>query len=154
MNKKLFVLLIGLMSLSLVGIVFVQIYWISNAFRTKQEQFAIQVRQVLLSVSKDIQLREVEAYYDVYSAYADSVAIPESVAFTELAYITQNRATNETYIFTDGILEQDYKLSSNLFDPPIASIQFRKLTNRKDRKSTRLNSSHVRISYAVFCLKK
>src|SRR5690554_7499316 len=26
--------------------------------------------------------------------------------------------------------------------------------NRKDRKSTRLNSSHVRISYAVFCLKK
>src|SRR5437868_9827806 len=29
----------------------------------------------------------------------------------------------------------------------------RKLRNR-DRKSTRLNSSHVSISYAVFCLKK
>src|SRR5690554_7534733 len=28
------------------------------------------------------------------------------------------------------------------------------LFNSKDRKSTRLNSSHVRISYAVFCLKK
>src|SRR5436305_10987510 len=27
-------------------------------------------------------------------------------------------------------------------------------TARIDRKSTRLNSSHVRISYAVFCLKK
>src|SRR5690554_7336630 len=27
-------------------------------------------------------------------------------------------------------------------------------TEEKDRKSTRLNSSHVRISYAVFCLKK
>src|SRR3954462_14503476 len=26
--------------------------------------------------------------------------------------------------------------------------------NRKDRKSTRLNSSHTIISYAVFCLKK
>src|SRR5690554_7682683 len=26
--------------------------------------------------------------------------------------------------------------------------------DRADRKSTRLNSSHVRISYAVFCLKK
>src|SRR5690554_7677406 len=25
---------------------------------------------------------------------------------------------------------------------------------QQDRKSTRLNSSHVRISYAVFCLKK
>src|SRR5690554_7706994 len=28
------------------------------------------------------------------------------------------------------------------------------LTWKRDRKSTRLNSSHVRISYAVFCLKK
>src|SRR3989442_2949019 len=26
--------------------------------------------------------------------------------------------------------------------------------SERDRKSTRLNSSHVRISYAVFCLKK
>src|SRR5690349_18389358 len=26
--------------------------------------------------------------------------------------------------------------------------------DKKDRKSTRLNSSHVEISYAVFCLKK
>src|SRR5690606_41131552 len=26
--------------------------------------------------------------------------------------------------------------------------------NPEDRKSTRLNSSHVKISYAVFCLKK
>src|SRR5258707_11907180 len=26
--------------------------------------------------------------------------------------------------------------------------------NKKDRKSTRLNSSHANISYAVFCLKK
>src|SRR5436305_6672407 len=29
-----------------------------------------------------------------------------------------------------------------------------KESDRGDRKSTRLNSSHVRISYAVFCLKK
>src|SRR5438874_12798011 len=28
------------------------------------------------------------------------------------------------------------------------------VTSDKDRKSTRLNSSHVEISYAVFCLKK
>src|SRR3989442_11044827 len=28
------------------------------------------------------------------------------------------------------------------------------LVGERDRKSTRLNSSHVRISYAVFCLKK
>src|SRR5690349_23207301 len=30
----------------------------------------------------------------------------------------------------------------------------KRLTGPLDRKSTRLNSSHVEISYAVFCLKK
>src|SRR5690606_39364776 len=32
--------------------------------------------------------------------------------------------------------------------------KIRGLTGEKDRKSTRLNSSHVKISYAAFCLKK
>src|SRR5436309_8918595 len=36
------------------------------------------------------------------------------------------------------------------FAPPPANRSIRNL----DRKSTRLNSSHVKISYAVFCLKK
>src|SRR5690554_7703794 len=35
------------------------------------------------------------------------------------------------------------------------SVFVRRTNHRStDRKSTRLNSSHVRISYAVFCLKK
>ncbi len=133
MNKKLFVLLIALMSLSLLGIVFVQGYWISNAYKTKQEQFAINVRQVLLSVAKKIQMKEIEAYYQVYSAYVDSIEVPDNTTFTELAYKIQNKSTNETYLFTDGILEQDYKLSSGLFDNDLDSIQFKKLTNRKTK---------------------
>src|SRR5690625_5340476 len=36
----------------------------------------------------------------------------------------------------------------------IESYIFRRLICQVDRKSTRLNSSHVAISYAVFCLKK
>src|SRR5262245_62600714 len=39
--------------------------------------------------------------------------------------------------------------------PPAASIAARAPRSRRpDRKSTRLNSSHLGISYAVFCLKK
>src|SRR5438445_8450318 len=34
------------------------------------------------------------------------------------------------------------------------SLVFAALARREDRKSTRLNSSHANISYAVFCLKK
>src|SRR5436305_7328296 len=36
----------------------------------------------------------------------------------------------------------------------VSNISFSFRGNNTDRKSTRLNSSHVRISYAVFCLKK
>src|SRR5437870_7485523 len=35
-----------------------------------------------------------------------------------------------------------------------SSPRFKKEQPMRDRKSTRLNSSHVAISYAVFCLKK
>src|SRR6266403_3613091 len=41
------------------------------------------------------------------------------------------------------------------FDPGTPTeTQTRKEDTTEDRKSTRLNSSHVEISYAVFCLKK
>src|SRR5438874_5562542 len=43
------------------------------------------------------------------------------------------------------------KAGSNAQWPPSAVIT---TGGRSDRKSTRLNSSHVEISYAVFCLKK
>src|SRR5207253_8478502 len=38
--------------------------------------------------------------------------------------------------------------------PALAVLPDRSLVEERDRKSTRLNSSHVAISYAVFCLKK
>src|SRR3712207_7296772 len=37
---------------------------------------------------------------------------------------------------------------------PISAILFGGRRKTTDRKSTRLNSSHANISYAVFCLKK
>src|SRR5690606_40535714 len=42
----------------------------------------------------------------------------------------------------------DFELHSNIESPEIFYLYL------EDRKSTRLNSSHVKISYAVFCLKK
>src|SRR5439155_25252140 len=55
-----------------------------------------------------------------------------------------------------------WPLSSAQADHPSFPAQLKKTDDRpeqktmanRDRKSTRLNSSHVAISYAVFCLKK
>src|SRR3712207_8868875 len=42
----------------------------------------------------------------------------------------------------------------NDYVPVAASLAALSSGGREDRKSTRLNSSHANISYAVFCLKK
>src|SRR5690554_7791021 len=44
--------------------------------------------------------------------------------------------------------------TAGLGDTGTKTSRIRCLSPFRDRKSTRLNSSHVRISYAVFCLKK
>src|SRR5690625_5068886 len=43
---------------------------------------------------------------------------------------------------------------SNMLDYAFNHFETKNLFEKGDRKSTRLNSSHVAISYAVFCLKK
>src|SRR2546428_6008211 len=44
--------------------------------------------------------------------------------------------------------------SAKPFVPGPDAVSFRDARHLLDRKSTRLNSSHDQISYAVFCLKK
>src|SRR5690606_5876300 len=54
---------------------------------------------------------------------------------------------------TSIALERDGEVIAGVIHDPIRDETFWAEKNR-DRKSTRLNSSHVKISYAVFCLKK
>ncbi len=131
MNKRLFILLIALMSLSLLGIIFVQGYWISNSYRDKEDQINFNFHQVLNEVAEKIEMREIEDYYRIYSGLADSVNTPENINFSELVYTTRSDKNNDTYIFSDGILVEDYKLTYSFLDTEIDSILFKKIINKK-----------------------
>src|SRR3712207_6969275 len=50
-------------------------------------------------------------------------------------------------VITEELLKQVYEIEARIYRNPITGAL-------EDRKSTRLNSSHANISYAVFCLKK
>src|SRR3712207_7819178 len=50
-------------------------------------------------------------------------------------------------------LERD-SLEVGLLDDHVLALRHLPALDELDRKSTRLNSSHANISYAVFCLKK
>src|SRR5439155_12322240 len=64
-----------------------------------------------------------------------------SPTFTLFPYTTLFRSRH-----TGGTVQQRSRLRA---DEPLGAVR-----PSLDRKSTRLNSSHVAISYAVFCLKK
>src|SRR5438045_6106779 len=64
-----------------------------------------------------------------------------------------------TTLFRSVFVPEDIRLLSTLATHAavvIANARFFEMVRRakEDRKSTRLNSSHLGISYAVFCLKK
>src|SRR5438876_4704468 len=56
----------------------------------------------------------------------------------------------------EGFLLLGREVAAEFFDPAADEGReaARVFFDRRDRKSTRLNSSHPSISYAVFCLKK
>ena len=131
MNNKLFSFLIVLMTLSLLGIIFVQGYWIKNSYDNREDQFTLNIRQVLISVSREIQLEEIEKYYNVYNSIIDTIQVPDQASFSELIYSTTNERNDEIYIYSDGVLEENYKFSPISLDLDMDSIQFKKITSRK-----------------------
>src|SRR5256885_10291075 len=67
-----------------------------------------------------------------------------------------------TTLFRSEALVELRRCAGTQFDPAVVEAlaelvekrELAVLALRKDRKSTRMNSSHLVISYAVFCLKK
>src|SRR6202142_4610824 len=68
-------------------------------------------------------------------------------------FFFNDTATTEIYTLSlhDAL---PISISFNLLDPQGSPTARLYVPTPEDRKSTRLNSSHQKISYAVFCLKK
>src|SRR2546430_11973906 len=83
---------------------------------------------------------------------------PRSTLFP---YTTLFRSNQAAY-FTTAYFHRPEELAAEVHDASFADIQIFAVEGPvwstahlgEDRKSTRLNSSHSQISYAVFCLKK
>ena len=131
MNRNLFVLLVVLMSLSLIGIIFVQGYWISNSIEAKRGQFAFNARQVLKDVSREIQIKEVNTWYNPVLHIRDSLGIPDDISLYDLVYETEDSINNESQIFRNSIVEQNYKLSAPVLDYEVDSLRFKRYLQRQ-----------------------
>lgn len=64
MNKKMLRVIIVLMAVSLTGIVFVQLFWIRNAIRLREEEFTREVKDAMFSIVDRLQINTILFYFN------------------------------------------------------------------------------------------
>ncbi|MCA0959391.1 MULTISPECIES: sensor histidine kinase KdpD [Flagellimonas] len=136
MNKKLFVLLVVLMSLSLLGIIFVQVYWIRTSINDKEEQFSRTVTDILDKVASRVEKREMKEYSDRLASLADSVGEPKSAHYKNFMFVERDLNSDEILFYSHGILEEDYTITSAFFDNGLGgndSTTFKNFTSRRTK---------------------
>ncbi|MFZ4679158.1 MAG: sensor histidine kinase, partial [Flavobacterium sp.] len=132
MNKLFFRLLIVLMSLSLIGIILVQVYWFDKSFENNEEQFKYHVKQVLGNVADKLQKNEQYSYYEMYNRLKDSIGkTPEKIDFLEFGYYQRDSRTNETIIYSNSINSEDYGISASFFDKKLDSVKLKNFTAKR-----------------------
>lgn len=118
MKKNKYFLLILLMSVALIGIILVQSFWIKTTIDNNERQFSINVNQALKSVTETIKDREMRDYIAVYQKLIDSIGEPKESQLTSVfQYINRNQNTNQTFVYSHGILEEDYDITTSLLEP-------------------------------------
>ncbi len=134
MGKKLFILMVVLMSLSLIGIIFVQAYFINNTLINEKNQFTLNVKRSLSFVSKAIEDKEFAVFDNKLQEFIEKGGKPDTTALSEIILKYQDNANNETVIFRNGILEESYKIPSLFFEIGLDSISLNRVQSNQETK--------------------
>jgi two-component system phosphate regulon sensor histidine kinase PhoR len=122
------------MSISLLGIILVQVYWFNTSLEKSEEQFKFHIKQVLGNVSEKLQKHEEYLFYNKYEKLKQSIGkAPQKDDLLEYGYYQRNAKTNETIIYSNSIISEDYDIFSTFFDkksdnPKIKSFSAKRKT--------------------------
>src|SRR5690242_20468586 len=95
-----------------------------------------------------------EGFHGLYGTRGAPGISPAQLAMITVLQFTENLTDRQAADAVRGRLDWKYCLGLALDDEGFDFSVLSEFRSRLDRKSTRLNSSHMSISYAVFCLKK
>jgi len=119
----------------------VQVYWFDSSFKNNDEQFRFHVQQAIGNVSNKLQKQEAYSFYDKYNRYKDSTGkAPQKKDLLEFYYVQKNTRTNETIIYSNSIIAEDYSISSSIFNKKIDSV---KLKNFSTKRTTEVFNSNA-----------
>ncbi|WP_374676549.1 sensor histidine kinase [Flavobacterium sp. NRK1] len=97
------------MSLSLVGIILVQLYWVNSSLKTSGEQFQYNIQEVLEKTSFKIRAEEEEKFREIFENYEDSTGHkPSRVDLYSLYEYSKNKDLSNV-IYSDRLTGKDYR---------------------------------------------
>ena len=139
MNKRLFTLLVILMSLSLIGIIFLQAYFINNSLETKEGQFSFNVKKALNYTTTQLADNEYKKYVKALNKIISEGRDPDTTAIRNITVYKQDNTTNQIIVYNTGILEENFKVPS-LIDLNVDSLD---LSNFKGKTTTKIYDNNV-----------
>ncbi|SEO11206.1 two-component system, OmpR family, phosphate regulon sensor histidine kinase PhoR [Flavobacterium sp. CF108] len=132
MNKLFFRILVLLMSLSLIGIILVQVFWFNSSFKNNEEQFKYHVTQVIGNVADKLEQQEEYSFYDKYNRIKDSTGkIPKKEDLLQVFYVQRNAKTNKTIVYSNTLTSEDYDISGSFFNKKFSSERFKNFSSKR-----------------------
>ncbi|WP_245907550.1 sensor histidine kinase [Olleya aquimaris] len=120
------------MSCSLIGIILVQAYYINNSLQNTEKQFNFNVKKALSYVSNTIENDEKEEYLIKFTELLNQGEINDTTAIINIYIKEDNSDSNETVIYRNGILEENFKVSSALFDIGLDSLNVKRILQKRE----------------------
>ncbi len=112
-----FFLIVLMMSIALVGIITVQVYWISNAIEIRKKQFSNDVSYALTKTNEVLYKRDFVDFTVQFMDFFQTKKFVKETDFSKFVYEQINTTTNETFRFSStGINEKiTYKGLNDFF---------------------------------------
>ena len=134
MSKNKFIILVVLMSLSLIGIICLQAYYINNSINSFENQFNFSVKKSIGYTIQNIEKKEkLNSIIKINQLINDGGKI-DTTAIINFYIKEDNKNTNKTLLYRNGILEENFKLSSALFDIGLDTINVKRIINNRETK--------------------
>ena len=98
------------MSISLIGIISVQLYWSKNAIDSKDVQFGGDVKKALARVSERLQIKEQDLYYNKIQNFIETKRFLNKAQIKNFLIQQIDTTTKSRFSFGTTIIEEDFKI--------------------------------------------
>ncbi|WP_299103795.1 HAMP domain-containing sensor histidine kinase [uncultured Tenacibaculum sp.] len=133
MNKRIFILIVVLMSISLIGIISVQVYWINDSINNKQQRFETNVRIALAQTAERIKEREEQDILREYTPFIESNLYRTKTGVANFLYQQIDTTGRKKFLFSEYIEEEHEIPTQNFGNPNFdESIVIKKITGKRD----------------------